>query len=409
MGIRPLSLLFVGLVLFIAPAPAVAQDPDLQAQILESQRRLEAIREERARLQAEMEQIRTGVRNASDELNNIERQLTASRLVLEETEVQAEITAAQVEAFTAELIRTREELTEGQAILQRRVRDIYKRGSLHSFRVLLGAESFADLITRYKYLQLIANYDRSLVDRVTQSEEALSRNSQNLEVTLAEKRRLRQVQMGEVAELRSVERDQQAVLQQFEDRGRQTETRLDQLEADEGQLTTLIDDLERRRIEAERRRALSGLGEAGAGTLSGADAGSLDWPVEGDLVYRFGLERRPNGTVLRWNGIGIGARQGEPVRAVKSGTVMLAGPYVGYGPTVILDHGGGFYTLYLYLEDVGVVEGSLVQEGQVVGTVGGAQTPEGPHIEFQIRAPVAGGTTQAMDPLQWLKPPTTLP
>ena len=88
MGTRPLSLLFVGLVLFIAPAPAVAQDPDLQAQILESQRRLEAIREERARLQAEMEQIRTGVRNASDELNNIERQLTASRLALEETEVQ---------------------------------------------------------------------------------------------------------------------------------------------------------------------------------------------------------------------------------------------------------------------------------------------------------------------------------
>ncbi len=91
------------------------------------------------------------------------------------------------------------------------------------------------------------------------------------------------------------------------------------------------------------------------------------------------------------------------MRAVKAGTVVLAGPFEGYGPTVVLSHGGGFYTLYLYLEEIGVIQGREVEAGQVVGTVGGSQTPEGPHIEFQIRAPVAGGAPQAMDPLQWLK------
>jgi septal ring factor EnvC (AmiA/AmiB activator) len=391
------------LVFALAPAVVTSQDPDLQSQILESQRRLEALREERARLQQEMAQIRAQVRDASAELQNIEQQLTASRSVLAEMDFQGEVTARQVEETTAELIRTREELTEGKAILNRRVRDIYKRGPLHALRVLLAAESFADLLTRYRYLQQVATYDRGLVDRVGELEEALHLHSQDLEASLAELGRLRQSKLGEVAQLRAVERDQQAVLAQFEQRERQTETRLDQLEADEGQLTGLIEDLERRRLEEERRRALSGLGREGPSTLSGADAGNLDWPVEGELVYRFGLERRPNGTVLRWNGIGIGGRLGEPVRAVKAGMVVLAGPFEGYGPTVILDHGAGFYTLYLYLEEIGVVQGRPVQAGQVVGTVGGAQTPEGPHIEFQIRAPVAGGTVQAMDPLQWLK------
>jgi septal ring factor EnvC (AmiA/AmiB activator) len=393
-----------------APFPRLAaQDPDLQSQILESQRRLEAIRAERARLQQQMEEIRAQVRDASQELRNIEQQLTASRLELEEMELQAEITAARADQTTAELYRTQEELTEGKAVLNRRVRDIYKRGPLHSLRVLLGAESFADLLTRYRYLQKIAAYDRSLVDGVEESERRLRQFSQELEVTRAEEERLQQAMVVAMAELQSVERDQQSVLARFEERERQTESRLEQLEADEGQLTNLIDDLERRRLEEERRRALAGLGREGPGTLSGADAGSLDWPVEGELVYRFGLERRPNGTVLRWNGIGIGAPQGEPVQAVKAGTVVLAGPFEGYGPTVILDHGGGFYTLYLYLEDIGVVQGRQVQAGQVVGTVGGAQTPEGPHIEFQIRAPVAGGTTQAMDPLQWLKGRNPIP
>jgi murein hydrolase activator len=163
-------------------------------------------------------------------------------------------------------------------------------------------------------------------------------------------------------------------------------------------------ELEERRREAERRRTLAGASAAAPSSLSGVDAGSLDWPVEGEILYRFGRERRPNGTVLRWNGVGIRAPTGTPVHAVRGGAVVLAGPFEGYGPTVVVSHGEGFYTLYLYLEEIGVVEGREVRSGQVVGTVGGSDTPEGPHIEFQIRAPVDGRSPQAMDPLQWLKP-----
>ena len=139
------------------------------------------------------------------------------------------------------------------------------------------------------------------------------------EESLAELGRLRQSKLGEVAELRSVERDRQSALEQFQDREQQAQTRLEQLDADEASMTGLIDDLERRRLEEERRRALSGLGREGPSSLSGSDAGSLDWPVDGDLIYRFGRERRPNGTILRWNGIGIQAPTGTPVRAVKDG------------------------------------------------------------------------------------------
>lgn len=407
MGVRfvPLGrlLALVSALVCLTPTPGAGQDPDLQRQIQDSQRRLEAIREERARLQAEMEQVRSRVRDVSSELRNIEQQLSASRSVLAEVDFQSEFATGRVEEVTSELLRTREELQEGKAILYRRLRDIYKRGALSSVRVLLGADSFTDLLNRYRYLQQIAAYDRALVERVTELEEALDLNNQQLQSNLAELGRLRQEKLGEVAELRSVERERQAALTEFRNRAEQTESRLSQLEADEGRLTELVDDLERRRREAERRATLAGVGREGPSTLSGSDAGSLDWPVDGDLIYRFGRERRPNGTVLRWNGIGIEAPTGTPVQAVRAGTVVLAGPFEGYGPTVVLSHGGGFYTLYLYLEDIGVVQGREVQAGQVVGTVGGSQTPEGPHLEFQIRAPVGGGAPQAMDPLQWLK------
>ena len=79
--------------------------------------------------------------------------------------------------------------------------------------------------------------------------------------------------------------------------------------------------------------------------------------------------------------------------------MVLAAPFEGYGPTVVVSHGGGYYSLYLYLREVSVREGDRVQRSQTVGTVGGPRASEGPHIEFQVRVP--GG--QAVDPLGWLQ------
>lgn len=396
-----LGALVVGGLLVAAPTTqAAAQTANLRREILESQRRLEAVRSERVRLQNEMGDLTNRVRSVSGQLLNIEQQLSASRSALAEVEFQAEATASRIEESSRGLIQARERLSEGTAILQRRLRDIYKRGALHTVRVLLGADSFADLLTRYRYLRMIASYDRSLVTRVTELESELVGQTAALQRDMADLAVFRNSKLGEVAELRSVESEHTEALVSFRETERRTTNRMQELDSDESRLTTLIGDLESRRREAESRDAVRG----GPARLSTADAGTLEWPIEGEVIYRFGRERQPNGTVLRWNGVGIKAPTGSPVQAVKDGTVVLAGPFEGYGPTVVLSHGDGFYTLYLYLEEIGVVQGRQVRAGQVVGTVGGTDTPEGSHIEFQIRAPSGGEAPQAMDPIQWLRP-----
>ena len=401
MAPRLLTRAALALAVMLVAAPGVgAQERDIRREILESQRRLEEIRAERQRLETSMADVRIRVRDASDELANVERRLSASRSVLAEIEFQTRATSEQIDETTRSLVRTREQLSEGQAVLSRRLREVYKMGGLQTVRVLLGASSFTDLLNRYRYLQRIATFDQSLVSRVTRLEGDLQEQADELEQRMAELGSLRQNRLGEVARLRALEAERQMALDQFRTQERRTATRLEQLDADESRMTSLIDDLEVRRRELEARRTTPNPTQP---SLSVGDAGSLEWPLEGNIIYRFGRERRPNGTVLRWNGIGIQAPPGSPVSAVQAGRVVLAGPFEGYGPTVVLSHGDGFYTLYLYLEDIGVVEGREVTAGQVVGTVGGQDTPEGPHIEFQIRAPVGGSTPQAQDPLQWLR------
>ena len=383
----------------LAPGLAAAQQTDLRQEILDSQQRLEQIRVERGRLEQEIGDVRNRVRDVAQELANVERRLSASTAVLAEIEFQSEATATEVRNTTRDLIYSRDRLAESEAILNRRLRDIYKMGSLHTAQVLLGARSFTDLLNRYRYLQLIASTDRQLVERVRALQDLLIDQNEDLRQRMAQLGTLRQDRVSEVAQLRSVERERESALAEFRSREQRATSRIEELEADESRMTALIDDLEdqRRALEAARARP-------GGATISASDAGLLDWPLSGDVLYRFGREQRPNGTVLRWNGIGLRAPTGTPVSAVKAGRVVLAGLFEGYGPTVVLSHGDGFYTLYLYLEDIGVVEGRDVEAGQVVGTVGGAETPEGPHLEFQIRAPLQGGSPAAQDPLLWLRP-----
>lgn len=414
--VRSLSIVIGALAALALSGPAHAQQPPggapastsggIQQQLQLSQRRLEEIRAERARLQEEMQSVQSRAKDVAAELSNVERRLSGSRSVLSEIQFQSEAVSDRIGVNNRDLVLTREHLRESSATLERRLRDIYEMGSLHTVRVLLGADSFTDLLNRYRYLRLIAGYDRTLVVRVKRLEQDLLLRDATLRQDFAEIGRLRQSRIGEVAELRSIEDEHKRTLDQFRTRERQTQSRLQTLEADESRMKKVLDDLERRRLELERRTGSSTAGRPAPATLAAADAGTLDWPVEGAVVYRFGREVRPNGTVLRWNGIGIGAKTGTPVRAVKAGAVVLAGPFEGYGPTVIISHGEGFYTLYLYLEEIGVVEGRAVEAGQVVGTVGGAATPEGPHLEFQVRAPQGSGSPQAQDPLRWLRRPS---
>lgn len=397
----PILALLLAAPWLATPEPAGAQE-EVREELRESESRLERIRRERRELQEAMNRLQSQVHDVSAELSNIEERTAMSASALRELDFQRAAVAANIDSTTQRLIRTRDRITERKAVLRSRLQSIYKRGPLHAVRVLLSAESFGDLISRYKYLRMIATYDRLLVDEVEHLADELTEQERQLRQSMAQLERLQTDQMEEVAQLRALETQQQRRLDQLGERERETESRLERLRNQEQELVELIARLERDRREIERRRRVAGEPEAER-TMTTGDLGSLDWPVDGRLIYRFGPERRENGVVLRWNGIGIATEPGTPVRTVQAGTVVMAAPFEGYGRSVIVSHGGGYYTLYHYLASLRVDQGQTVAAQQVIGTVGGERTPEGPHIEFQVRAPVQGGLPDAVDPLTWLR------
>ncbi len=393
----------LALVLCLAAAPA-ARAQSTESEIAANRKRLEQIRKQRSQLGKDLTGIRSRVRSLNGEVTALGRQVTTSADLLRELDVQVEAQREAVERTQTDLQSTQEQLARRKSTLHRRLREIYKRGPLNTVQVLLTSDSFADLINRYKYLYLIAQRDKQLVREVAGLEQELIDRQRLFQRRLLELNAAEEQRASE-HELLTGKRDQrQTVLTAERRKERATAARIAALERDEKRLSSLVATLERKRAEAARRAAAAAAksgtrAAAERSTLTTADLGSLAWPVQGRVLYPFGRQTQANGTVLRWNGIGIAAAAGSAVRAVEAGTVVMAGPFEGYGPTVVLSHGGGYYSLYLYLRSLTVAEGDPVVKNQIVGTVGGERTPEGTHIEFQIREP--GG--QAVDPIAWLK------
>ncbi len=379
----------------VAAASPLAAQEDIESEIQRSQDRLEEIRREQQELAREQSQLHGTIRTVGDELRNIEAQIGSSSSALAEFDVQIDAYAASVEEATREMLSTRDELAMRQAELQQRLRSIYQRGRFHVFRVLLEARSFGDLVSRYKYLHLVARYDRMLVDEVRTLEERLSEQRRLLAEEYARLETLRAEKRTEVADLERLERQRQRRLANVRGRVERTTSRLDELQAEEERLGTLLTNLERARREAERIA-----GTETESTLRTSDLGQLDWPVEGTIAYRYGEANAGSGTR---QGLGIGAPRGTLVRAVEAGQVEWAGSRDLLGQTVVVSHGGGYWSVYLYLQDLRVRRGDRIEAGQVLGGVGGDEnSPEGTHMELRIFEP-AGNQSREVDPIRWLR------
>ncbi|MFL5482937.1 MAG: murein hydrolase activator EnvC family protein [Gemmatimonadaceae bacterium] len=367
----------------------------------DAETRVNAQREELARIRAErdeLEQKMSGLQNTAhelrDEVNLLDKQHDATARMVKSLDQQLVSITEEVSNTTTDLANSEREATIKREVLQRRLIEIYKRGPLYSAEVLFSAQSVGQLVARYKYLHLLALRDQGLVKRLDELHEKIeAQHGQlvRLQSSVAENRSEKE---KEAARLADLEQQQASNLQRVQEDTKRTKARLAELEKSESRLNNFIAS-----FEAERRRAgTRGAASAGPSSIRTTDIGRLDWPVSGTFLYRFGRQVNPNNTTTRWNGVGITAAAGTSVKAVSAGTVAYAGPMGTYGNTIIVEHGGGDYSVYGSLGRMDVRKGARVIKGQALGTVGVSDPALGPHLHFEIRK---GGP--AVDPAEWLR------
>ncbi len=381
------------LLTIVSATAAWGQNAD--ARLRAQREELDRIRAERDSLQNESRQLQGRVRSLQDEVILLGRQAAATTRLVKSLDQQLANIGAEVDTANQRVEAAQVEVVHRRDRLRGRVRDIYKRGPLFATEAFLAARSFGELVARYKYLHELALYDKSVVKRGEDLLQQIDGQRQLLVRLQDEFERSREEKAREQIRLKDLEVLRQRALGQARKTSQQVDARLAEIRRDEARVANFI-----AAAEAAARRAAPGTADAAPATsaLKTSDYGALDWPVDGSIMYSFGRAINPNNTSIRWNGIGIEAALGASVKSIADGEIMVAEPIGTYGTTVIIQHGGGDYSVYGSLQRAGVTKGAKVKKGQIIGTVGQADPDLAPHLHFEIRP-----KGRATDPLTWLQ------
>jgi septal ring factor EnvC (AmiA/AmiB activator) len=361
---------------------------------------LARLRREREQLERRAADLQSTVHDLSEEMSNLNSRAEATARIVQALDSQLETINTDVVAATRDVAITQRDLAQKKTALHDRLVDIYKRGPLFTTQVLLSARSFGELVARYKYLHLLTLHDRALVQRIEQLHHQVRKDQDRLVALRSAVELNRDEKQREEAQLHALEQDRGANLARTQREVQLTEARLARIRATEGQLTNAITlfDTERRRTEAARPNVARV-----SSSIKTSDYGRLDWPVDGPLLYTFGKAQTASNTTIRWNGVGIKANVGSAVTSVAAGKVVSVGQLGTYGLTVIIDHGGGDYSIYGSLSRADVRQQQQVAKGQVIGGVGISDPEYPPHLHFEIRHGGSDGRPASVDPATWLR------
>lgn len=374
------ATVLAGLLLIAVPLVRPGTDVSHATRLQDVQRQIQRLRLDLQRL----ERDRTGVLG---ELSRLEaearlRDAELTRLELELGVIQRGLDAERVRVQALEV-----EVDRRRVHLATRLEGLYRQGPLGHLRLLLSVDEPGRLLDAVRLVRTTALRDaralaafRSAREERRAAERKLEERQRALRAGESETATIRRVLARTLVErrrlLRRIDRDAEV-----------RKGALEELLAAEKALSDIVG-------------GMRSTGLVGPRLDLGKFRGLLDWPVSGRLSVPFGDQQHPRfRTTVPHPGVDFEALQGADIRAVFEGEVVFAEWFRGYGLTLILDHGGGYMSVYAHASVILSEKGSRVRRGQVVAKVGDTGSLKGPYLYFQIRK-----DGQPEDPMTWLLP-----
>ena len=386
--------------LFILLSVISGQTEKIEKDIQFHNSELDHLRKEIADYERKIKNTSDREKSEIERLNEIDEEISLVRNLIyrlrreekikEKSITQAEVTIEKKESEHTSLVNR----------YAKRVTHTYKKGRLSDLEKLLDAKSWRQAVYRAKYIKIISEHDRSLADEIRRNLVEIETKRTVMERELIDIRKIDEEKLSRKKWLEQRRRVRNKELGNLKRDRQKMSVALNQRKKAAQQMESIISHLERERVariaELERRRKeMELLGSVPFKELKG----KLPWPIEGKVISRFGTHQNPNlKTVTENTGIDIHGSEGTEVRSIYDGIVTTVTYIRGYGNTVILDHGDGFYSVYTHVTDVEVEENSYVNARDIIAHVGDSGSLEGTKLHFEI-----WGNKDKLNPELWLK------
>jgi septal ring factor EnvC (AmiA/AmiB activator) len=358
----------------------------------------QSVRERDAQLQAvrkEIKALEARVASQTAQRDESARALRAAELdaaaeASKLADLRARLAAQQSErrSLGERTTRATRRLAVERATLASQVRTSYMNGRAELLKLVLSQQSPTSLGRMLVYFDYFNRARSARIGAVSAEVAELSDLGQQREKAAAELASLESAESAQVASLEHARDGRRALVAKLDAGIADSNERIGKARTDEKRLADLV---------AELTQLMAGFpvdGEQPFDRLKG----KLAWPVMGRLAGEF-AQPREGGTV-KWTGVLIEANQGTPVRAIYRGRVAFADWLPGLGLLLVLDHGGGYMSLYGHNQSLLKEPGDWVSPGETIAQVGDTGGQARPALYFEIRA-----KGEPVNPHDWIKKP----
>lgn len=370
-------LIIICLLMATSSVAFAGPEEDLKKQ----EEELKKVKDKLNQLEREKNSTKKSENKVVNSINSIEKNIKGIESEITSLNGSISTTEQSILEITSNLQETNGKIDKKNEVLDKRLRTMYKSGNVGYLEVLLGASDFSDFLTRMDMVQEIYKHDVDLIEELRVQKLTIESDKKKLE---EEKNRLQ----GLSKEVISKQTQLNSSLVSLQ--GKKSEIRkdlkaLEEIEdgllEDANKLTDLIKSLN---------------------LMVTYVGGKMTWPLPGNtrLSSPFGYRIHPvYKTKKLHTGVDIPAAYGTKVLAAQSGTVIYSDWFGGYGKAVMIDHGGGYVTLYAHNSKLLVKFGDRVERGQPITKVGSTGVSTGNHLHFEVRE-----NGKYVDPIKWAPP-----
>lgn len=318
----------------------------------------------------------------SDYVTKLDGKLTSIQSKIDELQGLIDTKETEIETTTTQLNEAIATEKAQYEAMKMRIKFMYEHGQTFYLEMLLSAKSFGDILNKADYIEQLSQYDREQLLSYQQTRQEIADCKTLLEEQKATLAEAQKVMQNEQSSVQTLITEKEKEIQAYENDITNKEAAIKEYEAEIAAQNAEIAELERQVAEEKQRLAAENK------TAIIYDGGKFKWPapaytrISDDYGYRI----HPTLHVKQFhNGIDMAAPGGSPILAAYDGEVVAAAYNASMGNYVMIDHGGGLYTIYMHASALYVSKGQVVVKGQKIAAVGTTGRSTGNHLHFSVR------------------------
>ena len=397
------AVMVLTLVLSLLPTRAYA------ASSSEIRKQINQLKDQKSELKSQIEDLKKQYQANKDDIADIVSRKNIIDQEIGLLHAQLDNIIEQISAFGVLIADKQDELDNAQAHYDQlneeyrvRVRTMEEEGTLSYWEVLFKANSFSDLLDRMSMIEEIAASDNRRLKELDEATQAVAKAQSELETEKADLETTKEELNATQAELDDKRSEADEVIAELIAKGVELEGMKTDLEAEDENLLKQIAQMEKEYNSAKHQEWLAYMAtyttvapattaaSSGSGSNSGTSTPSSggNWLRPCSYTYMsspFGFRTSPtSGASSYHQGVDLAAPANTPIYASRAGVVTTATYSNNAGYYVTINHGDGFSSIYMHMNNYVVSSGQAVSAGQLIGYVGRTGIATGYHLHFGI-------------------------